>query len=263
MKELLLLGGSHQASLISYLKDINSFKKPLKNSYYIKAVGCSDLDLVYNLKIDQNCNLILNSFQQLAQSCIEEYGVPYISYDPERIICLSLGSWHHAISDPIWQTHYPAEIEPDINQVIPISTSEVINRIFNNVLIRLSLIISLLLSNKLNLFVVIPPPIPITNEASNLYIPIKTAKYINFLCYKMYINSLSTLKIKYIDIIDSVLDYNGYLKYEYCSRYADSHANNKYANLLWKHILNLLDENDWNSLNFKLNSANYINFINT
>ncbi|MDR1576772.1 MAG: hypothetical protein LBT86_00890 [Deltaproteobacteria bacterium] len=262
MKELLLLGGSHQASLISYLKDINGFKKPLKNSYHIKAVGCSDLDLVNNLKIDQNSNLILNQFQQLAQSCIEEYGIPYISYDPERIICLSIGSWHRAISDPIWQTHYPAEIEPDINQVTPISTYEVINRVYNNVFIRLSVIISLLLSNKLNLFVVIAPPIPITNEGSNLFIPIKTAKYINFLCYKMYTNALKTLNIKYIDIVETVLDQNGYLKFEYCYRFADSHGNNKYGSLVWKQILNLLDENNWNPESFHLNNSNYIKFSN-
>jgi hypothetical protein len=261
MKELLLIGGSHLASVVSYLKDINGFKKPLKNDYIVKAVGCDDLDLVNYLKADGNANLNLSLHEPLKQSCIKEYGNSIISFDHERIICLISGSWHRAVYDTIWKTYYPAEIEPELNQVTPISTFEVINRIYMNIFTRLNLIISLLLTNKLNFFVVLQPPMPLIFEGGLCGIPIKTGKYIYFMCYNMYINALYALNIKYVDLTNEAIDNDGFLKFDYNLKFADWHANNKYGACLWKKIINLLDENNWNPLSFRVESNNFLEFI--
>ncbi|MDR0550051.1 MAG: hypothetical protein LBI10_11675 [Deltaproteobacteria bacterium] len=251
MKELLLLGGSHQSCLVSYLKDIGAFNNTIKEGYRLKAVGCPDLDLANYVKIDSNSNIHCGSFDLLAETCVQAYGEPIIKYDPERIICLSIGSWHRATTDPIWRKYYPVEVEPDLDQIYPISTLEVINRVILNVNVRLNTILHLLITQKLNILVIIPPPIPLCHQAIVSSTPARTVRYIDLLCYKIYVTLLDKYNIKHLDITDQALGNDSFLDFNYWLSFKDNHANNKYAAYLWKSILKYFDERNWDPKAFQ------------
>jgi hypothetical protein len=252
MKELLLLGGSHLPALVSHLKNIIKFNRTLPSGYIPKWVACTDLDVTLSLKSDNQSNLHCKGVKILEESCRKEYGAPVIPYDPERIICLCIGSWHHACDDPIWLTHYPAEVEPDLTQTTPISTFEVINRISPEVFLRVQLLLNLISGKRLNLFLVVTPPTILCQLAALDCIPPRTLMYVTQLCYSLFVRSLLSLKIQFVDISEKVLDNDKFLRYDYCINFGDSHANSKYGQVLWENISNLLETNNWDPQAFRI-----------
>jgi hypothetical protein len=210
----------------------------------------SDLDFSNLVKIDNSLNILCNSYEALAKSCIETYGEQIIRYNPERIICLTIGSWHWDTDDPLWQTHYPAEIEPDLNQTVPISTNEIFNRIGLNVYIRLKCLPQFVQKRRFNLFMNICHPASLFSLGATNGTPERTVKYLDFICYKLYHNALRNLGVKYLDMYDETVDCDSFLKFNYILKFADLHTNIKYGEYIWSQIINFLNKYNWDKNNF-------------
>jgi hypothetical protein len=250
MKELLLIGGSHQMPILEYIKEQNYLDHISPSGFKVKLVMCSDLDFTDLVRVDSNLNIRCDSFNVLAESCIAAYNEPIIRYNPERIICLTLGSSHWAMDDPFWQTHYPAEIEPDLNQTIPVSMNELINRTCLNIVPRLTALVNIFLRPQFNIFWNICHPVNFFSLGASNGTPERTVKYIDLLYHSLYVKAAQNLGVKYIDAYSKVLGKDSFLRFEYCMKFADLHTNIKYGQFIWNEIMHLLNSCNWNITHF-------------
>lgn len=250
--ELLLLGGSHMAQIISYAQSRSNAAIGAPKNFEIKSVCCSDLDFSATFDVTPERALDCRGHAYLARSCQQTYGGHLIPYIPNRIICVLIGNWHHVVDDPIWTTRYPAELLPGVEQSVPVSVNEIIERIWPEVYIRVKVMAALLRGGQ-RFFAAFTPYIPLF-QATKMGVPPRTVQYLHGLCHVLYKNALTSLGIKYVSNPQSFISPDGFLKPELCT-YNNSHANDKYVGLYWDQIRFYLDQHEWRPDNFDYDLA--------
>lgn len=239
MKELLLLGGSHLNTLISLLTQPDGGQY-LPPGLTLKIVACSDLDFVGGMRLTPAGEIDCRAQATLSQSCQSAYGQPIIPRDPERIIGLSLGSWHHAADDPIWLSRYPADLPSGPGS--PISLHEVVERIRPVVSSRVRLL-NMLREAGHRFFVIPVPPPPFFHEGAVAGAPPGTVLYIHNLCAALFRAAMVELNLPWADCSGRDLDPNGFLRPELSLSFNNSHARGRdYGRLLWPAVLERINE---------------------
>ncbi|MDR1922430.1 MAG: hypothetical protein LBS31_11940 [Candidatus Adiutrix sp.] len=240
MKELLLLGGSHHNSLISLLNGDNG-KRLLPAGCRLKIVSCSDLDFSFAVDVNATGDIDCLKHPNLKQACLNAYNQTLIKYDPDRVIGLSLGSWHHAVDDPIWLSRYPADLAPVDQQREPISLNEVVERILPEVRLRVE-VIKKFLRTRHRFFVIPVPPPSFFHEGAVAGIPPHTVLYIHNLCAVLFKTALEALKVTLANTpAVRTMEPNGFLRPELSCNFGDHHARGlEYGRRLWPGVEELL-----------------------
>lgn len=241
-KELLLLGGSFMAPFIDYLKTNESMKN--SSPYPIKAVACSDLDFCASVRLSPQGDIDCRGHAFLSRSCREAYGGDIIPFNPGRLICLGIGGWHHAVDDPIWKNHYPADLSPDWDQTTPLAINETVDRILPEIQLRVETA-RRFAETQNSFFVILVPPMIFRNAALASGIPPRTARYVNSLCVILFKRALERLGVNYLDGPGLGFDPNSFFKPEYFHKADDGHANAAYTASYWQSITEFLDRNKW------------------
>lgn len=242
MREFLLLGGSHLNSLISLISlltqpDGGQYLPP---GWALKIVTCSDLDFVGGMNLTPAGEIDCQRQAALSQSCQSAYGQPIIPLDPERIIGLSLGSWHHAADDPIWLSHYPADLPSGPGS--PISLHEVMERIQPEVITRVR-VMAMLRGAGHRFFLIPAPPPSFFHEGAVAGAPPGTVLYIHNLCAALFRTAMAELNLTWADCSGRDLDPNGFLRPELSLSFNNSHARGRdYGRLLWPAVLERINE---------------------
>lgn len=237
-RELLFLGGSYLNTVFYYVRHYE-YTLDLPPGWDVKLLGASELDFLLGCRGLENGTIDCQGNDHIAEACRRVYGRPYITPDPNRLIGLCVGSWHHVTDDPYWDDHIPADLAPCGGQGEIVSLNEVIDRVSPEIRLRLELVKSLMIAD-CDFFMISLPP------TSAYYGQGARKMYLHSICNILYQTAINSLGLGCLDLAWTGIDHDGFLAPTMWGDFDDLHAHkDNYGRLIWPKIISFLNEHNW------------------